>query len=178
MSTKCNFCINKDRCSECDPDRLDKFIPSKEIESYFEKGFVGSKRGIDNHIWYFNTTNEDLIPTHVIDIFGKHICPYCGEEMYPIQKPITLAVKGYCCICQGARDEIEFETKKRALSEKHAQEMSKLENEYHNKLLFCEDKLFAIKRAIEKARWESSDHNHSHTSTRNCETITDIDQLI
>ena len=78
MSLKCNHCINKEQCNECDKEWKDKFIPTKDVEHYFEKGYVGI-RGIDGYTYGFNTTNTLLIPTHSICINGGYYCPYCGE---------------------------------------------------------------------------------------------------
>ena len=50
--------------------------------------------------------------------------------MYPIQDKETLTVMGYCCICQGARDEIEYEKKKKELENRHREVLGSLKNEY------------------------------------------------
>ena len=155
MSSRCNHCINKSQCSECDKGWKDKFIPSKEVEHYFERHYVGVN-GIDGRVYHWNSTNPNLIPTRSITIGHTKYCPYCGEEMFPIQGYLAQGINNYaetgkCCICQGARDEMKYEVKRVELEYKHKQEMKDLENSYREKLKFCTKKLIDIqlKKIIE-----------------------------
>lgn len=177
MSLKCNYCINKDQCNECDKGWKDKFIPSEEVKQYFNKVYVGV-RGIDGRIYSFDTTNKLLIPTHSICIDNKYYCAYCGEIMYSIQDKQSLEVIGYCCICQGARYEVEYEKRKKELEKKHEEELRVLINEYKDKLSFCSDKLFDIKQTQEKKRFEFFSHNYNHFSILNGKPFTDIEQIV
>lgn len=166
MSSECNFCTNKTQCAECDKGWLDKFIPSKEVASYFHRCYVGV-RGINGSAYSFNTTNKDLIPTHHVVIDSRFYCPYCGEEMFPIQDSVTLAITGHCCICQGARDEIEYENKKKELEKKYEEESRSLQNEYRDKLSFCAEKLLEIKQEAERKHFEFFSPKNSHFTGSN-----------
>ena len=177
MSSRCNHCINKEQCNECDKGWKDKFIPSEEVKQYFNKSYV-DVRGINGRVYSFNTTNESLVPTHSIQINGDRYCPYCGETMYPIQNNKTLSIIGYCCICQSARDEIEYEKKKKELEKKYDEELFNLRTEYRDKLTFCSDKLFEIKQRHDKKDFEFFKHNHDHFSTLNGKPYTTIEQII
>lgn len=155
MSSKCNYCTNKSQCSECDKGWMDKFIPSKEVEHYFERYYVGV-RGINGSRYEWNSSNPDHIPTHSITIGRTKYCPYCGETMFPIQGYLARGIDnyditGYCCICQGARDELEYKNKQEELAQKHKQEMRDLEKSYREKLKFCTEKLIdmQLKKIIE-----------------------------
>lgn len=148
MGARCNHCINKSQCSECDKGWKDKFIPSEEVKHYFRRYYVGV-RGINGSEYSWVPDNPDLVPTHSITIGITHHCAYCGEDMFPIQgflaKGINnYATTGWCCICQGARDEIEYEIKKEELTQKHKQEEQNLKNSYREKLKFCTEKLIDI----------------------------------
>ena len=103
-------------------------------------------RGINGSRYEWNSTNKDLIPTHSIKIGYNRYCPYCGEKMFPIQGHLAQGIKnynttGYCCICQGARDELEYKNKQEELAQKHRQEVQDLEKSYREKLKFCTKKL-------------------------------------
>lgn len=180
MSIKCNHCINKAQCAECDKDWKDKFIPSNEVKQFFSFSYVGVK-GIDGCVYRWDSTNESLIPTHHMLIDGHYYCPYCGEMMLPIQGLIktrgNYLTTGYCCICQGARDEIEYEQKRAELEEKHRQELYDLENAYHERLQFCTEKLIDIQvQAINKSKSHMRDY--SHISTLNDKKYHDIKQIL
>lgn len=177
MNSKCNYCINKEQCKECDKKWKDKFIPSDEVKQYFCKGYVGVM-GINGSVYTFDTTNPLLVPTHSILIDGDYYCPYCGERMYSIQDEKTLATIDYCCLCQGARDEIEYENKRKELIQRHEQELSTLETEYQDKLLFCSNKLLEIKQRQERKYFEFFAHKHSHFSTLNGKSYTEVEQII
>lgn len=177
MSLKCNYCANKKQCNECDKSWKDKFIPLEEVKQYFNKSYVGIK-GINGCQYFFDNTKESLVSTHSIQIGNKYYCPYCGETMYSIQDKQTLEVIGYCCICQGARDEIDYEIKKRELGEKYAKELDNLQNEYKDKLLFCSDKLFEIKQEQERKDFNFYSYECNHFSTLNGKVFTTIEQLI
>lgn len=173
---KCNYCVNKSQCNKCDKWK-DKFIPSEEVKQYFRHGYVGT-RGISGYTYDFDNTNESLVTTHKIHIDGKYYCPYCGELMYSIQDKYTLSTIGYCCICQGARDEIEYEQKKKELEKKYEEELCTLQKEYSDKLKFCSDKLFDIKQKLERNRFEFFSHNHNHFCTLNGKPYTNIEQIV
>lgn len=175
--SKCNYCINKEQCNECDKKWKDKFIPSEEVKQYFSCGYVGV-RGINGRVYRFDTTNESLVPTHKILIDGDYYCPYCGESMYPIQDKYTLEVIGHCCICQGAKDEIEYEQKKKELDKKHEKELYELRKEYSDKLAFCSEKLFEIKQKLERKHFEFFSHDYNHFATLNGKPYTNIEQIV
>lgn len=167
MNAICNHCINKEQCSECDKKWKDKFVPSDEVKHYFSRWYCSSGPS-----YHFNTTNPDLVPTHSIVIgWNDHYCPYCGEKMFVIQDKETLKEIGYCCICEGARAELDYENKKVAIQLKYekmlADELSELRGEYADKLSFCSEKLFEIKQKKERERFESSSRNFAHFSTLN-----------
>lgn len=174
---KCNYCINKTQCNKCDKYWKDKFIPSEEVKKYFRYGYVGV-RGLDGCIYNFDSTNEILVPTHSMYIEGKYYCPYCGERMYSIQSKDTLAIKGYCCICEGARNEIEYEKRKTELERKYEDELHSLNMEYKDKLTFCSDKLFEIKQRKERENFKFFSHDYTHFSTLNGKLYTDIKQIV
>lgn len=176
MSLKCNYCINKEQCSNCDKSWKDKFVPSDEIKMYFNRRYCGV-RGINGYTWDFNTTNISLKATHFIRIGNTYYCPYCGEVMYPIQENETLVVIGHCCICQGARDEIQYEEKKNELEAKHKEEIQNLMKEYKDKLSFCSEKLFDIKQQQEKESFQFFSHEYNHFSTLNGNLYNEIEQM-
>lgn len=177
MSQKCNYCTNKNNCQTCDKNWKDKFIPSDEVKQYFSRVYTGIG-GLNGYSYSFKNTSEDLVNTHYIIIDGKHYCPYCGERMFPIQDSLTFMVRGYCCICQGARDEIEYEKKKKALEQKHEEELYSLRNEYRDKLVFCSDKLLDIKQKIEREDFQFFDEKHYHFSTLNDKPYSTIEQIV
>jgi hypothetical protein len=179
MSSKCNHCTNKKQCEECDKSWKDRFIPIEEVKEYFSRTYSGVG-GFNGYSYHFDTTNDSLIDTHSIMINNKQHCPYCGETMYSIQDQKTLITKGYCCICQGARDEIEYKKKKKEIEEIYEKELNSLKIEYKDKLLFCSEKLFDIKQKKEREDFEffKSSNKHYHFSTLNGNSFTKIEQLI
>lgn len=183
MSSKCNFCINKSQCSECDKGWKDKFIPSEDVRQYFRRDYVGV-RGIDGWVYSWNSTNPDLIPTSNIDVGNCHChCPYCGEEMFPIQGYLARGIDnytttGYCCICQGARDELEYNRKLEELKQRHEQELCELENQYKDKLKYCSDKLFDMYISKIKKNFKEGPYKYGYFSTLNGERYHSIKQFI
>ena len=169
MKSQCNYCINKSECNECDK-WLNKFIPSDEVKKYFNYSFCSG--------YHINTTNESLVSTHSIIIDNTYYCPYCGECMFSIQEKKTLIVIGHFCICQGARDELEYETKREELEKKHEKELYELECEYRDRLSFCSDKLLKIKQEKEKRRFDFFSHDYNHFSTLNGKSYTRVEEII
>lgn len=170
MSLRCNYCINKTQCSECDKGWKDKFIPSKEVEHYFHRYYVGVQ-GIDGRIYGWDSTNPNLVSTRSITIGHTQYCPYCGEKMFPIQGYLAQGIDNYaetgkCCICQGARDEIEYKLKREELAHKHKQEMNDLEKSYKGRLQFCTEKLIDI-QLKEIIKGCESPHEYSYFSDIN-----------
>ena len=168
--SKCNYCINKTECDNCDKKWKDKFIPSEEVKHYFHKTNLG---------YMFDNFNTSLKSTHAIfiDSYNNPYCPYCGERMYHIQDKDTpnYDTIGYCCICEGTRAELEYEERRKDLLEKHEEELDSLKKEYSNKLTFCSDRLLEIKHEEDKRRFSSRDFNHF--CTLNGKPYTDIDQM-
>ena len=177
MSQKCNYCTNKSECKTCDKGWKDKFIPQDEVKQYFNQGYVGVG-GLNGYVYTFDTTSETLVNTHYILIDGDCYCPYCGEPMFCIQDKESLDVIGHCCICQGARDEIEYENKKRELEKRHKEELYSLQEEYKDKLEFCSKKLFDIKQRIERKHFEFFSHSDNHFTTLNNKPLHEIEQII
>ena len=154
MANLCNYCTNKTQCSEC--NRADKFIPTEEIKHYFQRYYVGC-RGIDGYQYMWNSTNKELMPTQHIEIDNDEYCPYCGETMFPIQSFLAKGIDNYtvtgtCCICQGARDELEYTQKQSERQRKHKQEQYELEQIYAKKLTYCTEKLLNIKQKKEREK--------------------------
>lgn len=164
MSIKCNVCINKDSCKDCKVGWEDKFIPNNEVKHFFEHCYAGTI-GINGYVWSWNSTNSDLKPTHRLDIYGKNICPYCGEEMYPIQNK-NLDVIGYCCLCKGAQAELEYESKKTDMKNRHTVELQELQNYYKSSLTFCSKKLLEIKQQEEQRLAGFFDKEFTHFNTK------------
>ena len=164
MANKCNYCINKSQCSECNIQ--DKFIPSEEVRWCFEHYYVGV-RGIDGCVWEWNSSRKGIEPTSEVQIEGSHYCPYCGETMFSIQGCLAKGIKnydvtGYCCLCQGARNELAYKHKVKALKQKHEDELYAVQTEYREKLVYCTDKLFEIKQREEKKRFDFFKDHHSY----------------
>lgn len=162
MGRKCDYCVNKTQCKEC--KNTDKFIPSEEVRHYFQRSYVGVG-GMDGYQYHWNSTNKNLVPTRHILISNTHYCPYCGELMYPIQRDISCMTIGYCCICQGAKTELEYKQKVDELKKKHENELYALQEEYRDKLTFCTNTLLEIKHRKEKedmAFWNDK-HNYFNT---------------
>lgn len=170
MSAICNHCINKEQCSTCDKSWLDKFVPNHDVEKYFKYFGRGEYR--------FDTTNKDLIKTHSMRIGCYYYCPYCGEIMQVIQDPSTYEVIGHCCICEGARSEIEYEEHVEALKKKHEAELRELRLQYRDKLTFCVDKLLEIKHKHEKEMVNFHGNNYSHFSTLNGKQYYTMDRIV
>lgn len=170
---ECNYCINKEACSSCDITWHDKFIPNDDVRKYFIWGYNGV-RGINGHTWYFDTTNKDLVQTHTIRIHNSIYCPYCGERMLPIQDATTLDTIGLCCICEGARAELEYERELEELKEAYEMDYAHLMDRYSEKLAFNTDKLLSIKHKIELER---PHRKLNHFSTLNGKEIHDIDDM-
>ena len=183
MSSKCNHCINKSQCSECDKNWKDKFIPSNDVKQYFRRDYVGV-RGIDGRVYNWDSTNPNLVPTADIDVDGyNYHCPYCGEEMFPIQGNLAQGIgdystTGYCCICQGARDELEYRRKRIELEQKHATEIRDLENQYRKKLRYCTDKLIDIRISKIKKERKRTPCEYGYFSTLNGEKYNSVEQFM
>lgn len=173
MRTECNYCKNNGYCDECD-DYGSKFIPLDNVKKYFSRGSIG----INKYLYYFDTCNKSLIKTHSIMIGSIYYCPYCGERMYPIQDEKSLDTIGHCCICDGARSEIEYENKRKELENKYKKELSLLQDEYKNKLKFCTEKLFDVKQTLERNSFKFFTHNYHHFTTLNGKPVMDIKQII
>lgn len=176
--SKCNYCVNKSQCDECRKDWKDKFIPSADVKQYFRYSYVGRTCGFDGWKYVFDNLNQNLVNTHSIVIEGKHYCPYCGESMYCIQDKEILAVVGYCCICDGARSEIEYEKEKAELERKHEIEMSELRCKYSYKLKFDSKKLLEIKQEMERKHLNFFRHDDCHFTTLNGKPIEHIDDIV
>ncbi len=175
--SKCNYCVNKSQCDECRKDWKDKFIPSEEVRHYFVRAYVGSM-GTCGYIYTFENCKKDLIPTHSVVIDGTHYCPYCGDTMYHIQDKDTLATIGYCCICEGARSEIEYEKEKKELERKHEKEMFELRCKYSYKLKFDSKKLLEIKQEMERKYLNFFRHDDCHFTTLNGKPIKHINDIV
>ena len=147
-------------------NRNNNLIPSDGVK----QGSVG----LGKQRYSFNTTNTDLIPTHDISIKGVHYCPYCGDIMFYVQEPRTYAVIGYCCLCEGARAEIEYETHKRALILENEQRLLSHQKEYADKLTFCSEKLFEIHQQMEQKHFRP-EPRLNHFATLNGERYTSIE---
>lgn len=183
MIGKCNYCINESACSECNKKRwLDKFIPSDNVKKYFKYSYNGVMGLGGKYTWDFDTTNPDLIETHSVTIDGKYYCPYCCEPMFSIQADIKkyndYSITGHCCICDGARSEIEYEIEKDKLEKKHITECSELQEKYRESLKFDSEKLFEIKQANERKDFEFSSHGYTHFSTLNGSRYSDINEIV
>lgn len=174
---ECNFCVNKSNCATCTDKRGwrgTEFIPVEEVRKYFERVYLSVGR--TDFMYRFNNTNPNLVNTHYIYIDGHYYCPYCGEQMYCIQEKESFVTIGHCCICEGARAEVEYEIEKRELERKHEKEMLELQSKYGDKLSFDTDKLLEIKQKIERKNVEDFYCNHFYTI--NGKKITDINQII
>lgn len=151
-------------CKECDKDWRDKFIPNKEVKQFFNYNYCG-RGGINGYTYDWDSTNPDLKPTHWVNIQGTKVCPYCGEKVLPIQDK-NLNVIGHCCICEGARAELEYESKKEDMQNRHKIELQELENEYEEKLKFCSDKLLNLKQEKERYYFVFLDKTYNHFNTK------------
>ena len=90
----------------------------------------------------------------------------------------TLAVVGYCCICDGARSEIEYEKEKAELERKHEIEMFELRCKYSYKLKFDSKKLLEIKQEMERKHLNFFRHDDCHFTTLNGKPIEHIDDIV
>ena len=165
MSIKCKYCTNTLFCKDCDKEWRDKFIPNKEVKQFFNYNYCG-RGGINGYTYDWDSTNLDLKPTHWINIQGDKICPYCGERMLPIQDK-NYDVIGHCCICEGARAELEYESKKTDMEHRHSIELQELKKEYRKKLTFCSEKLLNIKQEKERNNFNFIEPNFNHFNTKN-----------
>lgn len=179
MGDVCKYCANKNACEKCDKNWKDMFIPTEDVKEYFNKGYVGV-RGMHGYIYTFDTTSESLVPTHSITIGNTHYCPYCGDVSYTIQNKETLAITGHCCICEGAKAEIEYEKKKRELEKEYEEKLSDLQNSYAKPLSFDVEKLLEIKHREEResVAFFREHQFHNHFETINGKRCTDIHEII
>lgn len=170
--SKCNYCSNKGvTCDTCKNENC--FVPIDEVKEYF---YYNPYNNPIYSKYSYNSTSDKLVRTHHMRINHQYYCPYCGDVMYPIQDRISLVVYGYCCMCIGARAEIEYEKKMKELRKKHEKEIHDLQSEYVDRLSFCTDKLAEIKTENDKKRIEDSECTHFRTL--NGEKYTDINQLL
>jgi len=177
-SDYCKYCINKTYCEDCKESCYDRFIPSDEVKEYFYRSYVGV-RGINGYTYSFNGINPSLSPTHSIYIKNTPYCAYCGEPMFYIYHSHTDDIeKGFCCICESARAEMEYEKKKDELTSKYEEDLFKLQKEYKEKLTFCSEKLIEIKHQQELDALKFFKHERTHFSTLNGKPFTEINQIV
>lgn len=147
---KCKSCVNKERCQEsgnlCTP-HTSQFVPDDNSRQFFSRWWVGN----DKYEYHFDTKNPHWNHTHSISIDGINYCPYCGDVMYFLE---TDDKKGYCCICDGARAEIEYERELDSMLKRHKYELTNLKKEWSEKLVFDVKKLFEIKQRNEKEKFD------------------------
>lgn len=170
--SKCNYCANKNaHCTTCTNEC--NFVPIEEVKEFFLYNPYNNPMFSK---YMYDSTNNNLIKTHSIKINNEYYCPYCSDKMYPIQDKYSLKTYGYCCVCEGARAEIEFEKRLKDLKKKHEDEINELQSEYIDKLTFCTNKLIEIK--VEKDKKSVVNKELTHFCTLNGEKYTDINQLI
>lgn len=170
-----DYCENRESCSDCDKGWRDKFIPNEDVKEFFIRSYNGV-RGIDGRSYYFDNTNENILPTKHVFIDGVPHCPYCAEIMFSLQDYPRLDTIGYRCICRGARAEIEYNEKVNELKQKHSLEYSKLNNEFKDKLVVDIDKLFKEKQEIEKKKFGF--FNKRMLTSRTIKSGVDVDDII
>lgn len=81
----------------------------------------------------WNSLSEGLVPTTEVIISSTRYCVYCGEEMYPIQENCSednYPMKGHCCICKEALDEIDLNHEMKELLNKQENEREELKKKY------------------------------------------------
>lgn len=151
----CNCCVNKgtDKCSNCYREDSRgwrhhiEFRPTKEVSKYF------SYLGNDEYMW--NSISREAPPvTKSVNIHNRNYCPYCANQMFPIQDPDTLEVIGYTCFCDGAIAESQYEADKEAMLNKHEQELEELKNRYRPRLTTDVHTLFNIKQEQDRKSFE------------------------
>lgn len=122
---------------------------------------------IDDKGTVSNTDNISSVIDKMIRLTAKLTECYASDIIYDIDNLKDAVENG-----------IEYEAKLKELKEKHEQEISELNREYSNKLVFCTDKLLEIKHAEEKRSLEFFGTKHGHMSTLNGEKYTDIEQIV
>lgn len=151
----CNCCVNRDtgKCQDCYKEdsrgwkKHTEFRPMKDFSKYFS--YIGN----DEYMW--NSTSREVPPvTKSVVIHNKNYCPYCAAQMFPIQIPETFQVVGYTCFCDGALSEVEYESAKEALLQKHEKELAELKNEYRPRLTTDLHTLFNIKQEQDRKSFE------------------------
>lgn len=184
MGRFCNICERKNSiyCNEClKNDETLNFRPLREHSEKFYYSSSWNSPGKNCFSW--NTTNESAVETRVVYIGNTAYCPYCGNKALALQRNIKrfndYEISGYCCLCDGALAESEYESLKAALIAEHEKELEGLKREWLPKLKYDADKLFQIEQTRRTNRFNSNkDYGCSYFSTINGKTPDTIDKLL
>ena len=177
---QCKSCVNKEKCKKngnlCTPHES-QFVPDDNSRQFFSRWWVGN----DKYEYHFDMKNPHWNFTHSISIDGINYCPYCGDVMYVLEID---GKRGVCCICDGARAEIEYERELNAMLAKHKYELAKLQKEWSEKLVFDVKKLFEIKQRNEKEKFDRRNSIRrspcvpSHVMTLNNRSLESIEDIL
>lgn len=175
----CNCCINNDtdKCNNCDHvdpsnvyENLPNFVPKNEFSAHF------SWFGKDGYFW--NSTKTKSTPTKSVVIHNTHYCPYCAQEMFPIQNPVTLDIIGHTCFCEGALSEIEYGVEEQQLLEKQEQERVALQNKFRPRLIADLHMLFEIKQQKDLSRFKFFNKDNDKCVGFRSKTTLTMEELI
>lgn len=141
--TICEGCGGRD-CGSC--EHFAYFAPKPELRRYFRRR---EDAGTGGCLW--ETAGEALEPTATVRIGAHYYCPYCGGFAFPIGDPAEenpyrkTRIIGHCCLCDGARAELDYKQKRRVLLSLHARQLRLLEERYAPELTFRTRDLLTIK---------------------------------
>lgn len=171
----CHMCENQSHCQingeMCGKDK-DKFIPKEKVKHFFTRYCIGiDENGDRKYFTHVDLDNPDLKPTHSILVGGHVHCAYCGEKSMHV-------AAGYCCICDGALAEVQYNKELCELEAKHRLEMDELRKKWRKKLSFNLSRLLEVKQTQEKSRIDMWRDDVCHFMTINGNKITDLEDLL
>lgn len=148
----CSLCLNEglDFCNQC--EQFDLFSPKSAMKKFFRPKQTDDSRKCCR--WEPDETSIEQTTT--IKIGSSYYCPYCGEYAFVVtdraaENPYKKnEVVGRCCLCNGARAELEYKKKRVLLLGMHERQLQLLVQQYEEDLRFHTEDLLAIRHFKDK----------------------------
>ena len=175
----CNICIKRNTlaCKDClqKGENLN-FVPHSEFRPMFD--YHSSWHNGNTNIYSFNCNNTKSVQTRVIEIDGDMYCPYCGNKALVLYSDHFDygGLRGYCCLCDQALAEIEFQKELNRLNDEHEKKLYELQLAWKDKLKYNSRKLFDIQQRNREERFKTVD-DVSYFTTINGKTPETIERL-
>lgn len=171
----CHLCQNQSHCKSneelCDENK-DKFVPNDKVRHFFKRYYIGNdENGDRKYVTHVDLDNPDLQPTHSILVGSRLYCAYCGDRSIH-------ATAGYCCICDGALAEVEYNKELCELEAKHRLEKDELRKKWSGKLRFNIDRLLEVRHSHERSRGSMWGENANHFTTINGNVIKKLEDIL